>query len=63
MFSSFKAIIEFIKLLLNTYQFLDNQISKAQYDSAISKRKESYDKFISADRAGRLEVLRDENNE
>jgi hypothetical protein len=61
MFTNVKAIIEFIKLLLNTYEFISGAIDEAKYNAAVKKRKKNYDKFISGSRDDRLDVLRDEN--
>lgn len=61
MFTNIAAIIELIKLILDSYKFINNAIDEGTYRKAVSTRKKNYGKFIAADRAGRLEVLRNEN--
>lgn len=63
MFANIKIIFEVLSLLLEGFRFLQGEISEHKYTSAIKKRKENYDKFITGSRSDRLDVLRDENEE
>ena len=63
MFSSIKTIIEFLRLLIDSYKFIEGQMSEAKYHSAVNSRKKNYDKFMVGDRAERLRILAEENDE
>lgn len=59
--STIATIIELIKILLSAYKFITNEISEAQFNSAVKERKEFRDKFSKATRAEKLRMLRDKN--
>ncbi len=61
MIANIKIIFEILSLLLEGLKFIKGEISEHKYTSAIKKRKESYDKFITGSRTDRLDELRDEN--
>jgi uncharacterized protein YqeY len=61
MFGNIKAIIQFLKIVIDVYQFVDDKIDEDRFNSAVKKRKENYKKFIAGSRDDMLDVLRDEN--
>ncbi|MDH3324055.1 MAG: hypothetical protein OEL89_00290 [Candidatus Peregrinibacteria bacterium] len=58
MFANIKVIIEFIKIILDVYKFIDNQITEAQFRSNVVTRKKLRDEFIQADKLKQLEILK-----
>lgn len=54
-------ILELLRVILAAYRYISEEIDERQFESSVRKRKENYKKFMSSDRNGRLNVLRDEN--
>ena len=59
MFGNLKAVIEFIKIVLAVYKYVDGQIDDIQFNAKVKERKKVHKEFMDADRRKRLEILRD----
>ena len=58
MFANLRSIIQFIKLLLDAYNFIDGEISEARFNSKIKERKKLRDEYLTQERSS-LERLKE----
>ena len=55
-----KTILEFLRLLIAAYKFMDNQIDEVKFNHVVKERKKVRDSYREANEAERLRILRDE---
>ena len=57
--ATIKTIIEFLKIVISTWKYINNEIDEATYNNSVKERKEFREKFKKVSRAERLRMLRD----
>lgn len=57
--ATLRLMLEALRLFIEAYKFITNEISEQQFNSAVNDRKKSYNAFKEADRIERMKLLRD----